>query len=65
MVSSFPERGEDVRRVKSVCRGCAVRAQCEDFAMHAYDAFRSGIWGGASSRSDMACVRQRRLASAS
>src|SRR5205823_4410487 len=51
-VSWFPSRGEDVRPAQTICAGCAVRAECLEFAlMHEPDdRSRVGIWGGTSAR---------------
>lgn len=44
----FPERGQSIAEAKAVCRGCAVRQECLDFALDTGEKF--GIWGGASER---------------
>lgn len=44
-INFFPERGEDLRPAKSVCRRCSVRPECEAFATEGHDV---GIWGGTS-----------------
>lgn len=40
----FPERGEQIGKVREVCAGCPVRAECLAVAE------REGIWGGTSAR---------------
>lgn len=44
----FPEKGGSTREAKRVCWGCAVRAECLDYAL-THDE-RHGIWGGLSER---------------
>lgn len=46
-ISFFPGRGESARPAKDVCRGCAVRERCLNYALDAGSAL-SGIWGGTS-----------------
>jgi WhiB family transcriptional regulator, redox-sensing transcriptional regulator len=48
----FPERGQDERPAKRVCRTCPVRQWCLTYALDAGEKF--GVWGGTSER-------QRRL----
>lgn len=43
---SGPEAIENQEAAKSVCRGCAVRAECLDFAMVTHQP--AGVWGGAT-----------------
>ena len=44
----FPEKGGSTREAKRVCTGCAVRAECLEFALTNDERF--GIWGGLSER---------------
>jgi WhiB family redox-sensing transcriptional regulator len=44
----FPEKGGSTRDAKRVCTGCAVRAECLEFALANDERF--GIWGGLSER---------------
>ena len=45
----FPERGSaGVREAKAVCAGCAVRAECLDYALRL--GIRFGVFGGKSER---------------
>ena len=44
----FPEKGGSTREAKRVCTGCAVRAECLEFALANDERF--GIWGGLSER---------------
>jgi WhiB family redox-sensing transcriptional regulator len=44
----FPERGEDTRAAKAVCRDCPVRKECLDYALEHRIIY--GIWGGLAER---------------
>ena len=44
----FPVRGATVREAKQVCRDCAVREDCLEYALANCEKF--GIWGGVSER---------------
>jgi WhiB family transcriptional regulator, redox-sensing transcriptional regulator len=44
----FPERGEDERPAKKICRACTVRTECLTYALDSAEKF--GIWGGTSER---------------
>lgn len=44
----FPERGDDTRPAKAICRGCDVRFECLEFALAGAEKF--GVWGGLSER---------------
>jgi WhiB family redox-sensing transcriptional regulator len=44
----FPEKGGSTREAKRVCSGCAVRAECLEYALANDERF--GIWGGLSER---------------
>lgn len=42
----YPEKGESPRPAKRVCRGCAVRPECLEYALANDEKF--GVWGGTS-----------------
>lgn len=44
----FPPRGASTEEAKVVCRGCPVRHECLDYAIHWHIGF--GVWGGKSAR---------------
>ena len=52
----FPERGASTREAKEVCRGCAVREDCLEYALANGEKF--GIWGGLSERERRRLRRQ-------
>ena len=54
----FPEKGGSTREAKRVCTGCAVRAECLEFALASDERF--GIWGGLSERERRRLRLQRR-----
>jgi WhiB family redox-sensing transcriptional regulator len=54
----FPEKGGSTREAKRVCTGCAVRAECLEFALTNDERF--GIWGGLSERERRRLRLQRR-----
>src|SRR3712207_3201700 len=54
----FPEKGGSTREAKRVCSGCAVRAECLEFALTNDERF--GIWGGLSERERRRVRLQRR-----
>jgi WhiB family transcriptional regulator, redox-sensing transcriptional regulator len=56
----FPERGASTREAKEVCRGCIVREDCLEYALHNGEKF--GIWGGMSERERRRIRRQRSIA---
>jgi WhiB family transcriptional regulator, redox-sensing transcriptional regulator len=58
----FPERGASAEEAKAVCQGCAVRAECLEYALAAGE--NLGIWGGTNARQRRAIRRQRRRAAA-
>jgi WhiB family transcriptional regulator, redox-sensing transcriptional regulator len=43
-VSSQGSASAQINRAKAICAGCAVRAECRDFALAQRDVL--GIWGG-------------------
>ena len=53
----FPEKGGSTREAKALCRRCAVRADCLDYALLHDERF--GIWGGESERSRRRLKRTR------
>ena len=55
----FPERGASTREAKEGCRGCVVRDDCLEYALHNSEKF--GIWGGMSERERRRIRRQRAL----
>ncbi len=58
----FPERGASTREAKEVCRGCVVREDCLEYALHCR--IDHGVWGGCSERQRRRLLRARRLATA-
>jgi hypothetical protein len=42
----FPDLGASISEAKEVCRGCAVRSECLNFALRTREL--AGIWGGAT-----------------
>ncbi len=56
----FPERGASTRAAKAICRECAVRAECLEFAITTGEKF--GIWGGMSERERRRVRRERQVA---
>ncbi len=56
----YPERGASTREAKEVCRGCAVRDECLEYAINNGEKF--GIWGGLSERERRRVRRQRQIA---
>ena len=44
----FPEKGGSTREAKRICRACAVRDDCLEYALEHDERF--GIWGGLSDR---------------
>lgn len=44
----YPERGEDIRRAKRICRTCPVIVECLEYAVAHNERF--GVWGGLSER---------------
>ncbi len=55
----YPERGASTREAKEVCRGCAVRDDCLEYAINNGEKF--GIWGGLSERERRRYRRQRQM----
>lgn len=58
-VSWFPERGEPNDEALAVCRGCPVRAECEQAGV---DLVEHGLWGGTTWRQRVELRKQRRAA---
>ena len=44
----FPEKGGSTREAKRICKACAVRDECLEYALEHDERF--GIWGGLSDR---------------
>lgn len=44
----FPPRGAGTAEAKAVCRRCAVKGECLDYAVRWHIGF--GVWGGKSAR---------------
>ena len=45
----FPEKGDvDLRRIKRICAGCQVRAECLEWALDNRE--QHGVWGGTTPR---------------
>ncbi len=55
----FPERGASTREAKEVCRGCAARDDCLEYALDNGEKF--GIWGGMSERERRRLRRARAM----
>lgn len=56
----YPEKGGSTAPATSICEGCAVRAECLEYAI-AND-IRHGIWGGTSDNDRKRISRERKLA---
>lgn len=41
-------QGQDVDKIKAICRSCPVREECLDYAINRPEEY--GIWGGLSGR---------------
>ncbi len=55
----FPERGASTKEAKSVCRECAVKRECLEYAIRHGEKF--GIWGGMSERERRRIRRTRAI----
>ena len=55
--SFFPEKGGSTRDPKRVCRACAARPECLEYALEHDERF--GIWGGLSERERRRLKRER------
>ena len=53
----FPDRGASARQAKAVCKGCAVREQCLEYALDNGENY--GVWGGTTER-DRRRIRRAR-----
>lgn len=51
----FPERGDDLRQAKAICRSCPVINECRDYAVPHRDLL--GVWGGLSAKERSALRR--------
>lgn len=56
----FPEHGESLNIVRSICAACPVRDECLDYAVE--EGIHHGIWGGKSERERRGMRRRRRVA---
>jgi len=56
----FPEKGESTKSAKAVCRRCAVRAECLEYALERDE--RWGIYGGLSPQQRRRLKRAREAA---
>ncbi len=56
----YPQRGQDLRAAKALCRGCPVRIECLEVSLAGDERF--GIWGGLSERERHRIRRIRRKA---
>lgn len=56
----FPERGASTRAAKKICRECAVREECLEFAIVSSEKF--GIWGALSERERRKIRKERQVA---
>jgi WhiB family redox-sensing transcriptional regulator len=54
----YPVSEEDAEDAKAICRGCAVRETCLEYALGNRE--RDGVWGGATERERRRMLRQRR-----
>ena len=54
----FPERGEDEKPAKAICRTCKVRTECLIYALDSGEKF--GVWGGTSERERRRLRAERR-----
>lgn len=54
----FPSDGVGVTNAQRVCGGCAVRAECLEFALTKRE--EHGVWGGASEKERRRILRSRR-----
>jgi WhiB family redox-sensing transcriptional regulator len=54
----FPSDGLGVESAQLVCEGCAVRAECLEYAL--VNHIEHGVWGGASERERRRILRRRR-----
>jgi WhiB family redox-sensing transcriptional regulator len=54
----YPVSDDDAEEAKAICRGCAVRETCLEFALANRE--RDGVWGGATERERRRILRQRR-----
>lgn len=55
----FPEIGEDVAKVKRICKACDVKEECLKFSLDNDERF--GIWGGLSEINRRKLRAERRL----
>ena len=55
----FPERGVSTAPAKAVCKTCAVKDECIEYALENGEKF--GIWGGRSERERRRLRRERAM----
>lgn len=60
----FPERGEDVQRVKAICAECLVQGECLEWALAQDQTTLVGIWAGTSGRDRRRIAGAKRAAAA-
>jgi WhiB family redox-sensing transcriptional regulator len=58
----FPRDGGGIEAARRVCAGCAVRAECLEYALD--NRLDHGVWGGTSERERQRILRDRRSAAA-
>ncbi|MBI4101307.1 WhiB family transcriptional regulator [Candidatus Microgenomates bacterium] len=55
----FPANGEGVAKAKTLCKVCAVRTECLEYALA--HGIEHGVWGGTSARERRRLRQQRQL----
>ncbi|VEI12903.1 Transcription factor WhiB [Trueperella bialowiezensis] len=56
----YPEKGGSTAPATSICKNCAVRAECLEYAVS--NDIRHGIWGGTSDNDRKRMARERKAA---
>lgn len=56
----FPEKGDDVSRVKRICKACDVKKECLKYSLDNDERF--GVWGGLSEHNRRKLRAERKLA---
>lgn len=59
----FPSNGVGVEAAQRICKACAVREECLEYALQNH--IEQGVWGGASERERRRILRGRRRAGVS
>ncbi len=54
----YPMTDEEAEEAKAICRSCAVREACLEWALETRE--KDGVWGGATERERRRIIRQRR-----